>query len=181
MKVLTKLSKYAKGTLLVALSMTVGSIALLPALTLANGNPGLTIFSGVERKDILDYFLQFGGRPNQLDRYKLYIPAKKLSQGASTFFVSYPDYYNGQFDTSKIEVRVKGQPVPLKEVIWDKDSRIIQITLDQAIDPTTKVELVMSNVKNPDLGTYYFTCDVLAAGNVPVRLYVGTWIVSIEP
>lgn len=181
MKVLTKLSKYAKGTLLVALSMTVGSIALLPALTLANGNPGLTIFSGVERKDILDYFLQFGGRPNQIDRYKLYIPAKKLSQGASTFFVSYPDYYNGQFDTSKMEVRVKGKAVPLKEVIWDKDSRIIQITLEQAIDPTNKVELVMSNVKNPDLGTYYFTCDVLASGNVPVRLYVGTWIVSIEP
>ncbi len=181
MKVLTKLTKYARKTSLVALSLAVGAVALLPALTVAQGNPGLTIFSGVDRKDILDYFLQFGGRPRQLDRYKLYIPAKKLSQGASTFFVSYPDYFNGEFDTKKIEVRVGGQSQPLKEVIWDKDSRIIQMTLEKPIDPTTKVELVMSNMKNPDLGTYYFTCDVIAAGNIPVRLYVGTWIVSIEP
>ncbi|MFM6439270.1 MAG: DUF2808 domain-containing protein, partial [Microcystis panniformis] len=42
-------------------------------------------------------------------------------------------------------------------------------------------EIVMSNVRNPELGTYYFTCDVTASGNIPVRLYVGTWIVSIEP
>jgi hypothetical protein len=180
-KVLTKISKYVMSSLVVALSLAVGSVTLLPALTLANGNPGLTIFSGVDRKDILDYYLQFGGRPRQMDRYKLYIPPKKLSQGASTFFISYPDYFNGEFDTNKIEVRVNNQAQPLKEVIWDKDSRIIQLTLEKAIDPTTKVELVMSNVKNPDLGTYYFTCDVIAAGNIPVRLYVGTWIVSIEP
>jgi hypothetical protein len=181
MKVLTKLIKYARRSSLVALSLALGSVTLLPALTLANGNPGLTIFSGVDRKDILDYFLQFGGRPNQIDRYKLYIPAKKLSQGASAFFISYPDYFNGQFDTNRIEVRVGGKSLPLKEVVWDKDSRIIQITLETAIDPTTKVELVFSNVKNPDLGTYYFTGDVIAAGNVPVRLYVGTWILSIDP
>jgi Protein of unknown function (DUF2808) len=181
LKVLTKVVKYARTSAVVVLSLAVGTATLLPALTLANGNPGLTIFSGVDRKDILDYYLQFGGRPRQMDRYKLYIPAKKLSQGASTFFLSYPDYYNGEFDTNKIEVRVNGQSQPLKEVIWDKDSRIIQIVLEKPIDPTTRVELVLSNVKNPELGTYYFTCDVIASGNIPVRLYVGTWIVSISP
>ncbi len=66
-------------------------------------------------------------------------------------------------------------------MVWDKDSRIIQIVPQQPIDPTSKVEIVMSNVRNPELGTYYFTCDVIASGNIPVRLYVGTWIVSIEP
>lgn len=181
LKVLTKVSKYAKTPVLIALSLAVGAGIVLPKITLANGNPGLTIFSGVDRKDILDYFLQFGGRPRQMDRYKLYIPPKKLSQGASAFFISYPDYYNGVFDTDKIEVRVNGKSLPLKEVVWDKDSRIIQIVLEQAIDPTTKTEIVMSNVRNPELGTYYFTCDVIASGNIPVRLYVGTWIVSIEP
>jgi hypothetical protein len=181
MKVLTNLIKYAKKSSLIGLSVAIGAVALLPALTLANGNPGLTIFSGVDRKDILDYFLQFGGRPNQVDRYKLYIPPKKLSQGASSFFVSYPDYFNGRFDTKKIEVRVGGKSLPLKEVIWDKDSRIIQITPETPVVPSSRVELVMSNVRNPDLGTYYFTGDVIASGNIPVRLYVGTWIVSIDP
>ena len=108
-------------------------------------------------------------------------PRKKLSQGAAAFFISYPDYFNGQFDTNKIEVRTNGKSLPLKEVVWDKDSRIIQIVPQQPIDPTSKVEIVMSNVRNPELGTYYFTCDVIASGNIPVRLYVGTWIVSIEP
>jgi len=181
LKVLTKVIKYAKAPALIALSLAVGAGIILPKITLANGNPGLTIFSGVDRKDILDYFLQFGGRPRQMDRYKLYIPPKKLSQGASAFFISYPDYFNGQFDTNKIEVRTNGKSLPLKEVVWDKDSRVIQIVPEQAIDPTSKVEIVMSNVRNPELGTYYFTCDVTASGNIPVRLYVGTWIVSIEP
>ncbi|NEP28282.1 DUF2808 domain-containing protein, partial [Moorena sp. SIO3I6] len=40
-------------------------------------------------------------------------------------------------------------------------------------------ELVFSNVKNPDGGTYYFVCYVLAAGDIPLPTYVGTWIVSI--
>lgn len=153
----------------------------IQALTWAGGNPGLTIFSGVDRKDILDYYLQFGGRPHNIDRYKLYVPPKKLTQGASTFFISYPDYYNGEFDLKKIEVRVKGKPLPLKEVVWDKESRLVEISLETPVEPNTRTEIVMSNVKNPDLGTYYFVCDVLASGDIPVRLYIGTWIISIEP
>ncbi len=66
LKVLTKVIKYAKAPALIALSLAVGAGIILPKITLANGNPGLTIFSGVDRKDILDYFLQFGGRSGSL-------------------------------------------------------------------------------------------------------------------
>lgn len=149
-------------------------------LALAGGNPGLTIFSGVDRKDQLDYYLDFGGRPGNNERYKLYVPAKKLTQGARRFFISYPDYFNGKFNTDKIEVRVKGKPIPIKEVVWDKESRLIQIDLQEDIEAATKVDIVMSNVKNPDPGTYYFRLDVQAAGEVPVRLFAGVWIISIE-
>jgi hypothetical protein len=152
----------------------------LPALTLAGGNPGLTIFSGVDRKDILDYNLQYDGRPREWDRYKLYVPAKKLSQGASKFYISYPANFDGQFNTDSIEVRGKNGTVPIKGVVWDKESRFLEITLEKPVDPNTKVDIVLSNVKNPDFGTYYFVCDVLASGDIPVRLYVGTWIVSID-
>jgi len=152
----------------------------MPALTLAGGNPGLTIFSGVDRKDILDYNLQYDGRPKEWDRYKLYVPAKKLSQGASKFYISYPANFDGQFNTDSIEVRGKNGPVPIKGVVWDKESRFLEITLEKPIDPNTKADIVLSNVKNPDFGTYYLVCDVLASGDIPVRLYVGTWIVSID-
>lgn len=173
--------KVLSGGLISTLILAGSLVAGFGAITWADSNPGLTIFSGVDRKDILDYYLQFGGRPNQWDRYKLYIPAKKMTQGASTFFISYPDYFDGKFDTKKVEVRVGKESLPLKEVVWDQESRILEISLAQAIDSSSKVEIVLSNVKNPDFGTYYLVCDALAAGDIPVRLYLGTWIVSIEP
>ena len=50
----------------------------------------------------------------------------------------------------------------------------------EAVPANTKVDLVFSNVQNPDIGTYYLVADVQAAGEIPVRLYIGTWIVSIN-
>lgn len=156
----------------------------LQALTLAGSNPGLTIFSGVDdRKDILDYHLDFGGRPRQVgERYKLYVPGKKLTQGASKFFISYLERpeFDGKFDLEKVEVRVDGESLPLKEVYWDTESRVIEIDLEKPIEASKKAEIVFSGVKNPSNGTYYFICDVLSSGDIPVRLYIGTWIVSIE-
>jgi hypothetical protein len=173
-------NKLSVKRLFAVIALASGVVTGLPVLTWAGGNSGLTIFSGVDRPDILDYYLQFGGNPNQWDRYKLYIPPKKLPQGASTFFISYPDYFDGQFNPDKIEVRVKGESLPTKEIIWDQESRKIEITLEKPIEPNTRTEIVMSGVKNPNMGTYYFRCDVLASGDIPVPLYVGTWIVSIE-
>jgi hypothetical protein len=175
-----KLSKFSILAALTSLVAT-GSLVVTTALQVkADSNPGLTIFSGVDRKDMLGYFLQFGGRPNQWDRYKLYVPSKKVPQGATTFFITYPDYFNGKFDTESIEVRTKKEKLPIKEIHWDKESRILEINLEKPLAPNTRAEIVLSNVQNPDLGTYYFVCDVLASGDIPVRLYVGTWILSIE-
>jgi hypothetical protein len=177
-----KRSKLSPQWLLSLLAISGCLITTLPTLTLAGGNSGLTIFSGVERKDILDYYLQYNGVPNQSgERYKLYIPSKKLTQGASKFYISYPANFDGKFDTSKIEVRVKDQAVPLKgDVIWDKESRFLEISLQEPINPNTKVEIILSNVVNPDFGTYYFVADAMASGDIPVRLYIGTWIISIN-
>jgi hypothetical protein len=162
-------------------ALTGSLLAGLPAVTWADGNAGLTIFSGVDRKDVLDYHLDFGGNPNQSgERYKLYIPSKKLTQGASKFFITYPENFDGKFDPDRIEVRVKGQAVPIKEAIWDKESRLLEIDLVKPIEAATKVDLVLSNVKNPDFGTYYIRADVQASGQIPLRLYVGTWIVTIN-
>lgn len=165
-------------SLLALAGMMVGGF---PMLALAGGNPGLTIFSGVDRKDILDYYLQFGGTPNQGgERYKLYIPGKKLTQGASKFFITYPENFDGRFDTERVEVRVKDRSVPIKQVYWDKESRVLEIDLAESIDSSNKVDLVLSNVKNPNFGTYYLRGDVQASGDIPLRLYVGTWIVTID-
>jgi hypothetical protein len=170
------LAKRLISTLIVSGCLLTG----LQAISWAGGNSGLTIFSGVDREDILNYYLDFGGIPRQWDRYKLYIPAKKLTQGATKFYISYPENFDGKFDTDKIEVRVDGEALPLREVYWDRESRILEIDLEQPVEASTKVTIVLSNVKNPNFGTYYFVCDAQAAGSIPVRLYLGTWIVSIE-
>ena len=177
---MSKLLKIINKSLLTTLALTTTIITSVPQEVKANGNAGLTLFSGVDRENILNYYLDFGGKQNSWDRYRLRVPGKKLDQGAAKFFISYPEYFNGKFDTDRIEVRLDGESLPLREVFWDKESRIVEIDLEEPLLETKKVEIVFSNVKNPSSGTFYFHCQVLTPGQVPVRLHVGTWIVSIN-
>jgi hypothetical protein len=172
--------KLSGKNLLTALVLSSSLITSLPSLMLAQSNPGLVIFSGVDREKILNYYLDFGGQAGARDRYRLRIQGKKINQGVARFFISYPENYKGKFDVDKIEVRVDGESLPLHEVIWDEESRIIEIDLENPLLESKQVELVFSNVINPRPGgTYYFQCQVLTPGQVPLRLHVGTWIVSI--
>ena len=147
---------------------------LSPDLSMANGNSGLVIFSGIEnRSDILEYKLDFNGRPKFYgERMRLRVPKKKLTQGVSKFFVSYlkDPKFDGKFNTKSVDVRVGGESIPIKEIYWDKENRVLEID----------IELVFSNLKNPSSGTYYFICDILTSGQIPLRVYVGTWIVSFS-
>lgn len=153
----------------------------VPLISFAQGGSGLTIFSGVDRENILNYYLDFNGQRNNRDRYRLRIPGKKLMQGATKFFVFYPDYFDGKFEEDKIEVRIDGEPLALRNVMWDRENYLIQIELEEPITESRKVELVFSGVRNPDVGTYYFRGEVLPAVGVPARQYIGTWIISINP
>lgn len=161
----------------------------LPIITSAQSLPGFTLFGGVKRENQLDYKLDFGGQSNGWDRYRLRIPAKKLNLAVAQLAISYPDYYKGKFDTDKVELRVyKGrfnsrnyEKVPLQEVVWDKENHKVEIFPQQPIPAGKRLEVVFSNVKNPNSGgTYYFNCQILSPGDVPLLRYVGTWILSIS-
>jgi hypothetical protein len=144
------------------------------------GLPGFTLFSGVKSENQLPFRLDFGGHSNGWDRYRLRIPAKKLKLAAAKFTITYPDYYKGNFDTDKIEVRIKNKKVPLQQVKWDKENHLIEIYPQEPVPANSRVELVFSNVKNPNFGgTYYFNCQILSPGDVPLLRYVGTWILNI--
>jgi hypothetical protein len=176
---MSKLSKFIQKSLLTTLALATTIVTSIPQEMKAQTNPGLTIFSGVERDNILNYRLDFGGKQDSWDRYRLRVPGKKITEGVAKFFISYPDYFDGKFDTDRIEVRIDGKPLPLREVIWDQESRIVEIDLENPLLESKKVEIVFSNVKNPSSGTFYFQCQILTPGQVPVRLHVGTWILSI--
>jgi hypothetical protein len=175
---------FALKRLLSVLALSSCLVTGIQYVSLAQSNPGLTLWSGVEKGNILNYRLDFGGRPNQWERYRLRIPAKKLESGASKFIITYPDYYDGTFNQDKIEVTYGEKyrkTAKVREIVWDKDNQVLEIELEEAIAPSTGVEIKLSDVKNPRFGgTYYFNAQVIGADEFPVRLYVGTWIVSIE-
>ncbi|MCA1994678.1 MAG: DUF2808 domain-containing protein [Coleofasciculus sp. S288] len=174
-------AKSSMRRLFSSLAVTSCVLTGFSAMSLAQSNPGLTIFSGVRRADQLSYHLDFGGRASGWDRYRLRVPGNKMELGAAQFTISYPDYYDGKFDTDAIEVRVKGQSLPLSEVEWDKENHLIQIYMEEPVPAGSKVEIVLSNVKNPPFGgTYYFEARMLTPGDIPLPRYLGTWILSIN-
>ncbi|MBD2603415.1 DUF2808 domain-containing protein [Scytonema hofmannii FACHB-248] len=167
--------------LLSALAVTGCLVTGLPAVTLAQSLPGFTLFSGVEGKNQLPFRLDFGGQTNGWDRYNLRIPAKKMKLAVAQFVVNYPNYYKGTFDAKKINILVNNKKVAVSEVKWDKEGRVIEIFPEEPVPAGTNVVLEFSNVQNPAFGgTFYFNCQVLSPGDVPLLRYVGTWIISVN-
>ncbi len=167
--------------LLSALAVTGCLLTAFPALTWAQSLPGFTLFSGVKGENQLPFRLDFGGQSNGWDRYRLRIPAQRMKLAVAQFAITYPNYYEGVFDPKKVEVKVKGKPVKLSEVKWDKEGKLISIFPEEPVPAGSGVELVLSNVKNPSFGgMYYFNCQVLSPGDLPLLRYMGTWILSIN-
>jgi hypothetical protein len=153
----------------------------LPLISYADGLPGLTIFGGAKGDDNLNYRLDYGGRPGGWDRYRLRIPAKKMKLAVAQFAISYPDYYKGVLDPKSVIVLVKDKPVALHEVNWNKENNLLEIFPENPIPAGGKVEIYLENVRNPDFGgTFYFNCQILSPGDVPLLRYLGTWVITIS-
>jgi Protein of unknown function (DUF2808) len=155
-------------------------VATIPSLVSADTLPGFTIFSGVDAGSQLTYRLDNGAR-SVTDRYLLKIPGSKInSLGAAQIQITYPDYYKGKFDEQKIEVMVDGKSIPLKSAKWEREQRAIVINLAQQLTTKDEIQVVLSNVQNPDgVGTYYFNCLVKSSVDFPIARNVGTWILNI--
>ncbi len=170
----------------VAIAGSIVAGAAIPVI--AQGLPGLTIFSGVDREYQLSYRLDFEGVPTRFDRYRLRIPDDKMELAVTQFAITYPDTYEGTFDADEIEIRIPDPEdnddeisVALDEVIWDEENRIIEIYPVEPVPANTDVEIVMHDVRNPRRpGMHYFNCLVQSPGNTTTLLrYIGTWIISI--
>jgi Protein of unknown function (DUF2808) len=187
--------KKATLRILSALAATGCLAAGLPIVANAQSTSGLTIFGGPGRENNLGFHLDYGTANHPSDRYRLRIPADKMDFAVAQLSIDYPDYYKGEFDVEldpdkdpedqPIEVRIRENKkyvsVPLDEVVWDRDNRIIEIYPSEPIPAGYRVEIVLSNVENPRTGgMYYFNCKVLSPGDVPLLRYLGTWVLSIS-
>jgi hypothetical protein len=167
--------------LLPCLALTSCLVATVPTFVKAESLPGFVIFSGIDRSDQLSYHLESGNR-NATDRYYLRIPGSKIDRlGAGSIQISYPDYYKGKFDDKNVQVLVGDKAVAVKSVSWDREKYTLQIDLAENFKTNAEVQVVLNNVRNPDLsGTFYFTCQVKSSAEFPIARYVGTWILSID-
>ena len=165
-----------------ALAMASCLLTGLATTGLAQGMPGLSIFSGVERVNQLNFRLDNFGRPGLTDRYHLRIPATKMDLAVSQFAITYPESYRGTFDDQKVRVKVNNKAIDLDKVVWDQDNRVIEIYPVEPVPADTRVEIILSNVRNPRfVGTHYFNALVRSPGDLPMLRYVGTWQLSISP
>ena len=168
--------------LLTALTIATCTVGGVQTIAFAQGTPGLVLF-GNRDVDVLNYYLDFGGIADNRDRYRFRIPKKKLQNGVTRLVISYPDYFDGKFNTDKIEVRPnreKKESLPLKAT-WDEENRLVQIVLDTPLKDPKELEIVLSDTKNPDVGTYYFFAQVHPATGTPVPEQIGAWVVNINP
>jgi hypothetical protein len=155
------------------------------AVSVAEGLPGLTIFSGVKGENQLPFRLDFGGNRGGWDRYRLRVPAKRMDLAVAQFAISYPNYYKGEFDAKAVEVNLTSgrrvvKKVPVESVNWDKENFLLQINMKEPVPAGSNVEIILSNVRNPDFGgMYYFNCQIQTPGDVPLLRYKGTWILNI--
>jgi hypothetical protein len=167
--------------LLPFLAITSCLVAAIPTLVRADSLPGFTLFSGVDPANQLSYRLDSGNR-SVSDRYRLKFPGSKInSLGAAQIQIVYPDYYNGKFDDQKVEVFVDDKSIPLQSTKWNREQRTLEINLAQQLKTKSEIQVVLSNVQNPDgIGTFYFDCLVKSSVEFPIARKIGTWIVSIN-
>jgi hypothetical protein len=141
---------------------------------------GWTIFGGVERKYELKYRLQ-RGKADTWDRYWLKIPAKKVNWAVLQFQITYPEYFDGEFDSNEIEVKVDDETIEIQDALWDPENRLIEIYPLEPIPANKDIEIVLSDVQNPRFGGMFnFNCRIVTPGGPPLPQYLGTWVLAID-
>ncbi len=151
------------------------------APTFAQPNAGFIIF-GNARDVAMDYCLD-SGSANQYDSYYLELKTQKFKY--SEVIVTYPEHFNPMADLATVELYQSaecrgGKKIPLESAQWDKEARRITVIPKEPIPANTPVRLVLSNVRNPSLpGIFQIDARVLRA-DVPVPVYIGSWLVSLQ-
>ncbi|GAB4214592.1 MAG: DUF2808 domain-containing protein [Synechococcales cyanobacterium] len=142
------------------------------------GGGGL-VLSGSEGQDTLRYRLDFGGIARQLDRYRLSIPAQNVA--VAELQINGDEVFDGRIDPNEVRVEAEGKIVELSQVFWSPEFRALELVLKEPIPSGQRIEIVLSNVRNPSLATIYrFRANVLGTEPNPIFRTVGNWLITIE-
>jgi Protein of unknown function (DUF2808) len=167
-------------------------LTAVPIITSAQTNPGLTFTwggSGPSGKQQLGYVLEYGTPGHPQDRYRLKMGRQKLAIDGIT--ITYPAYWDGELNEKSITLQEapknkflgfgKVPKIAVSSVKVDKDNRFIEIIPEAPIPAGKAFEIVLSNVQNPRSGgMYYFNASITAPGDLPLKRYIGTWVISLS-
>lgn len=164
----------------------------LPAVTIAQTNPGFSLIwggDGPSRKQQLNYVLEYGTPRHLSDRYRLLIRRQDVAIDGIKIII--PSKYDGKIQPERISLRKspkgrifnfnRGEPIEVESVEMEKlkgEAGLIEIIPKEVIPAGTAFEVVVNGVRNPSSGTYYFNCRVTSPGDLPMSRNVGTWIIS---
>jgi hypothetical protein len=164
----------------------------VPIITSAQTNPGLTFSwggNGPSGKQQLGYVLEYGTPGHPQDRYRLKMGRQKLAIDGIT--ITYPAYFDGEFNEKSITLQESPKnkflgfgrvaKIAVTSVKVDKDNRFIEIIPEAPIPAGKSFEIVLSNVQNPRSGgMYYLNASITSPGDLPLKRYIGTWVLSIS-
>jgi hypothetical protein len=143
------------------------------------GGGGL-VLSGSEGVPTLAYRLDFGGIARQRDRYRLRIPAQTVA--VAEIQINADEIFDAIIDPKAVRVEAEGQPVPLREVFWSPEFRALEVAFQDPIPSGQRIEVILSNVRNPNEGNIYrLRANLLGTEPNPIFRTVGNWLVTIEP
>jgi hypothetical protein len=166
----------------VLMSAALISVAIAGVGTsIAQTNPGFILF-GSNRDNALDYCLD-SGRSSTNDRYYLEVKPQKFK--VSEIILSFPEHYTGIIDTNLVELRVMpdgecrgGRELPIASA--KLDNRRLVVIPKAEVPAETRLRLVLSNVRNPDNGGFFQIDARVLRADVPVPVYIGSYIMTID-
>lgn len=145
--------------------------------TLAQSGSGFILFGEVKDK-ALTYSLD-DGSVRVTDRYFLDLKPQKFKIGQ--IVINIPETFDGEFDSDRMEVRIKDKILPLRSKKLDKEGRRIELVVAEPVSPNVPVTVVLGGVRNPDLpGIYKFDANLLSADDKPILRYVGSWVIDFN-
>lgn len=151
-------------------------VTSIPARAQSAGS-GFVLF-GSDEIPVLNYRLDFGGQRRKLERYRLDIPAQDVA--VAEIQIEGDDHFNGKFDPEKVRLEVEKEPVPIREVYWNPEFNSLEVIIEDPVAAGQEMRLVLSNVRNPDSGTYRFRARLLGTEANPLFRLVGNWIITID-
>ncbi len=174
---ITMFKKLAFYSCCAAIALSYAPALIRPNAAEAQQNAGIILWGSAKDK-ALDYVLDYG-RANQSDRYYLDVPAQKFA--VSEVVVTYPESFTGEFDQSSIDLRVDNKNLPLQSAKWDKERRVVEVVLQEAVPANKAMKLVLSNVQNPTFGgLFQFDARVRSNSDLPMLRYIGSWVIGLQ-